>query len=520
MNEENPTETTHAPSALTPVEFAGALPEGDVPLPPRPLVPGAFLSGAYEIKELLTRGLVNFYWASGGDYLQPAPFLIAERSLPVLLEQEGAESDPAALRATLNAPLIAVGHSFVQEGREYLVCAWQESSPLSDWREPTNDARYLHVMSTLLEAACELDAQHLTAEFSHDTLRFDELGDLKYFGFFELQPPNQPPISNLARLQEIHAFLLKHVFAESTTMRLDDEWSGLALSEEVKSFAARLKEGDFTTADEALSALPLVPHTGVLHAEARLLSDVGQEREINEDSGMIVRLARAGHLQNCEVALYAVADGMGGHEGGEVASDLTLNALQNAFFARSGLDWHDNVAVRATLWEILEEVNVAVVELTEGAQYRALRNKPGATLVCALRVGQTLFVGNVGDSRAYLWDTALGLSPITKDHSYVQTLIDSGQLDPSQAWGHPEGSVITAHIGMPKLKQCDVFLRLAQPGAKLLLFSDGVMDMLRDEEIAPLAESQTPTQICRDIVEAANAAGGHDNITAICVNFE
>jgi protein phosphatase len=212
---------------------------------------------------------------------------------------------------------------------------------------------------------------------------------------------------------------------------------------------------------------------------------------------------------------------MGGHEGGEVASDLTLNALYDAIAARvsEGLNWRDNVAVRKVLWQIIEEVNAAVLALTEEPRYRSLRNKPGATLVFALRVDSTLFAGNVGDSRCYLWNDQNGLRPITKDHSYVQSLIDSGQLDPSEAWGHPDGSIITAHIGMQKLKQRDVFLRLAKPGDKLLLVSDGVVDMLRDEEIAPFLAEENPALVCENLVNASNAAGGFDNITVVCVSF-
>jgi protein phosphatase len=551
-----------------PASSVAALPEGDWPQPPRPLVPGAFLAGEYEIKELLSRGVVNFYLAHGGDYMQPTPFLVTERELPQSENapdekgSDNSESDPSAgardestptspleeteaaiiatlgeseaepasestpaieevtPRASLQSPLFPTGHDFVQDGREYFICEWQETNTLQDWREPTNDARYLRAVSTLLQGASELEDKNLTANFSRDVLRFDDEGELKYFGFVDRQPENtQPPASNLQPLQEINSFLLKHVFAESSTMRLDDEWSGLALSEEVKAFATKISDGDFENASEAFAALPQTP-TGVLRAQSVLLSDVGQEREVNEDSGMILRVSRAGHMQNVELELYAVADGMGGHEGGEVASDLTLNALQNSFLARSGLNWNDNIAVRAALWEIIEEVNNAVLEMTEGPQYRSLRNKPGATLVFAVRIGAALFIGNVGDSRGYMWDETADLVPITKDHSYVQSLIDSGQLDPADAWGHPDGSIITAHIGMQKLKQRDVYIRLAKPGAKLLLVSDGVVDMLRDEQIAPYLQEENPALVCKNLVDASNAAGGFDNITVVCVDFK
>ena len=270
--------------------------------------------------------------------------------------------------------------------------------------------------------------------------------------------------------------------------------------------------------EEVATVLGFLHGSGVLRADAALLTDVGREREINEDSGMILRFARGGHEKNFDVELYVVSDGMGGHEGGEVASDLTLSTLQQSLSNRIGLDWNDNVVVRAALLEVIEEVNNAVIALTEEEKYRATRAKPGATLTFALRVGSRAFYGNVGDSRAYKWSEKLGLQRVTKDHSYVQTLIDSGQINEDQAWEHPDGSIITAHIGMQKLRQHDIFLRLLSPGDKILIVSDGVTDMLREPEIgAPLKEN--PREVCRKLVDASNAAGGMDNITVVCVDF-
>ena len=169
--------------------------------------------------------------------------------------------------------------------------------------------------------------------------------------------------------------------------------------------------------------------------------------------------------------------------------------------------------------DIIDEVNSAVVNLTQTPAYRGHRAKPGATLVFAVRLGRRVFVGNVGDSRAYLWNEAAGLQRISKDHSYVQSLIDQGELSEEDSWGHPDGSIITAHIGDPKLRLKDVFLRLFKTGDKLLLVSDGVVDMLRDSEIEVFLKEENPREIVRDLVDASNTAGGADNITAICVCF-
>ncbi len=101
----------------------------------------------------------------------------------------------------------------------------------------------------------------------------------------------------------------------------------------------------------------------------------------------------------------------------------------------------------------------------------------------------------------------------------MQSLIDRGEITEEEAFDHPEGSVITAHIGYAKLKTRDVFLRLFAPGDKLLLVSDGVVDMLRDREIEPYLHENDPAVICRNLVNASNAAGGADNITVVCVVF-
>jgi protein phosphatase len=490
-----------------------ALPEADLPEPPRPLVAGAFLGGEYEVKDLVERGLTNFYLAFGGDYSAPIPKLVAEREAP---HRDGNEI--TAEKPALESALFPPSQFTISGDREYLIFDWVDSVALQDWREVANDARYLQAVSTLAAGMHELETKNLRADFSRETLRFDDKGELKFFGFTDALPENQTSNFDLQSLRELNTFLLRQVFGESATIRLDDQWAALAMSAEVKNFARNLEE-EFSSLDEVLQALQSLPCTaaGVLRAEAALQTDVGQEREVNEDSGLISRFARGGHGKSFDLELYAVSDGMGGHEGGEVASDLTLATLQRAIESRLQIDWNDNVAVRMALLDVIEEVNQAVIDLTESEKYRATRAKPGATLTFALRIGTRVFFGNVGDSRAYKWDAAGGLQRVTKDHSYVQTLIDAGELSEEEAWDHPDGSMITAHIGMQKLRQRDVFLRLLAPGDKILIVSDGVIDMLREAEIAPFLENESPHEICRHLVDAANDAGGLDNITAVCV---
>jgi protein phosphatase len=378
-------------------------------------------------------------------------------------------------------------------------------------------------MRALVTGVQALTRSGLRADFARETVRFNEDGAVKYFGFTDALNREAGAVQiaspMLRELSEVNSFLLRHVFAESSTMRLGDEFSALVLSEEIKAFSQRLRDADYADEAQLVQEFSQLCATGPVRVDAALLSDVGREREVNEDSGLIIRLHRAGHLATYTVDVYVVADGMGGHEGGEVASDLTVRALQRAIEERIEIDWDDNIAVRAAMFDIIEAVNGDVVALTETDRYRGTRAKPGATLVFAIQLGQRVFVGNVGDSRAYKWNAAQGLQRISKDHSYVQTLIDSGSLNEEDAFDHPDGSIITAHIGMQKLRLRDVFVRVFAPGDKLLLVSDGVVDMLRDRDIEPFLHADNSAVVCCNLVDASNAAGGADNITVVCVSF-
>ncbi len=418
--------------------------------------------------------------------------------------------------APLASKLFAQNAPFSQEEREYLVFEFVPTTALQDFREPTNDERLLQMLNALAQGLKELSTRQMRADFTTETLRVNANGELKFFGFVEA---NRGIDESLQQLRSLMAFLLKRVFAESSTMRLDDEFGSLALTEEVKTLARRINDHEgFLDINEAADAISAFISSTRLRVDSAIASDVGQERELNEDAGFILKMQRRAHLGSHDLELFVVADGMGGHEGGEVASDLTLSSLQRHFDERLSLNWNDNVAVRNALVEIIDQVNADVVALTETPKYKGTRAKPGSTLVFGLRLGARVFVGNVGDSRAYKISNGV-LERISKDHSYVQTLIDRGEITDDEAFDHPEGSVITAHIGFAKLKQRDVFLRLFSPGDKLLLVSDGVTDMLRDREYAPHIASNDPHVVCQSLVDAANAAGGADNITVVCAQF-
>ncbi len=469
----------------------------------KPLFAGAYLNGELEIKDVLSRGPVNFYLADAGDYGSSDLRLVAERMIP--------EAGDNVIEVELASELFPASTRFTQEDREYAVWPFENLKPLVDWSPPANDEAYLSAMKTLATGLLEAQNEHLKVADLSEALYLDSEEKLRVFGFFN-EAPEDSSASNLSLLSAISSRLARNNFAAHATLRLDDEFGALPLSDEAKSFARTLANGEFESLEEVVATLK--GFTPLNNAEIALLSDVGMERELNEDSGLTLRLSRVGEARNQQLDVLAVADGMGGHEGGEVASSLALDTLQSSILKRLALNWDDNAQVLEAMNQIGDEVNAAVLRMNENPPYAAARHKPGTTLVWAIRVGSRAFIGNIGDSRAYRWNIEHGLERLTKDHSYVQDLIDSGRLAPDEAWGHPDGSIITSHIGMPRGMLKDVSIRLLRAGDRLVLVSDGVVDTMRDDAIdVIISGAQTAPELTAALVEGANAGGGIDNIT-------
>ena len=223
-------------------------------------------------------------------------------------------------------------------------------------------------------------------------------------------------------------------------------------------------------------------------------TDVGRVRDHNED----------GYLVDDTLALVAVADGMGGHRGGEVASAVALDALRTAFAASRGI--HDAMAV----------ANRAVCE--RAATDAGLRGM-GTTLTAgALDDQATLVIGHVGDSRAYLVRDG-ELTRLTTDHSVVEELMAVGELTEEEAGSDPRRSMITRALGLEPVVDVDLYPVELRPLDRVLLCSDGLTAMLRGPAIAAvLADEPDADAAARRLVDAANAAGGVDNTTALVID--
>ena len=236
-------------------------------------------------------------------------------------------------------------------------------------------------------------------------------------------------------------------------------------------------------------------------------TDVGRVREVNEDAYLAAP------------PVFVVADGMGGHEGGDVASAIAVEEFgrlaAEGYDPRRGTD-----AVAAT-------IDAAQRRLLEYAEEQARhgverRRSAGTTVVAALLVegddGPAWLLANLGDSRIYRFTGGV-LDQVSTDHSLVQELLDAGQITPEQVATHPERAVITRALGDAVGVRADYFVVPLADAERLLLCSDGVSGMLDDDAIAAvLAEAPDPRDAADRLVAAAVAAGGEDNATAVVVD--
>ncbi|MEI5671863.1 MULTISPECIES: PP2C family protein-serine/threonine phosphatase [Nocardioides] len=235
-------------------------------------------------------------------------------------------------------------------------------------------------------------------------------------------------------------------------------------------------------------------------------TDVGRVREVNEDSF----LARP--------PVFVVADGMGGHDGGDVASAIVVEEFGR--LAEAGYDparGPETVAATLVVCQQRIEAYAARQQAAGHPSYQA-----GTTAVVALLVevdGESRWLlANLGDSRAYRFDGGL-LEQVSVDHSLVQELVDAGTITAADASLHPERHIVTRALGASEHPEADYFLLPFAGTARLVLCSDGVNGMLDDEQIgAVLAGAGDPRAAAADLVAAAVAAGGRDNATAVVVD--
>lgn len=261
-------------------------------------------------------------------------------------------------------------------------------------------------------------------------------------------------------------------------------------------------------------AAPEPASGGALRLSWGRATDQGRQRDHNEDYLEGWLYTRGWHTV---VGLFVVADGLGGQDSGEVASQMTTEQLwhelrHSVWEPVLGGETLDADRLSAALRAAVQKVNRAVYDARS-----ARSSQMSSTLTMALVVDGRAYIANVGDSRTYLWG-AEGLRRVTRDHSLVQRLVDTGQIKPEEVYSHPQRNLIYQSMGDRPEVQVDLYQEELHPDDRLVLCSDGLWEMVRDDglEEVLLAEPD-PQRACDRLVADANLAGGEDNITVIIV---
>lgn len=231
------------------------------------------------------------------------------------------------------------------------------------------------------------------------------------------------------------------------------------------------------------------------------MSETGRVRKDNEDN----------YLVSVERGLFVVADGMGGHAGGEVASSIVKRVMDEEITSSNSVDDCDQLLLKALL-----KANNLILRLGQDEAYYGM----GTTVTAAMFGKERLYIAHIGDSRAYLFrDHSLQL--LTQDHSLVNELLQKGELTQEEAENHPRRNILTRALGTDENPQIDQFDLLVKSGDLLLLCTDGLYNQVYEDEISAILSGEDSLQakvVC--LVNQALERGGNDNITAVIVKYE
>jgi serine/threonine protein phosphatase PrpC len=250
--------------------------------------------------------------------------------------------------------------------------------------------------------------------------------------------------------------------------------------------------------------------TGTAHS-------IGKQRDHNEDSIFSLTTIRSQGNSDIIMGIYIVADGMGGHLNGELASAAATKEFSRMILSKLLLPSLSTLTTSPN--ESLQEIMLKAVESTHRAVQQGAPGG-GTTLTAALVVGEQVTIAHVGDSRAYFIHPDGRIYAITQDHSLVHRLVELGQLDEKEASSHPQRNVLYRALGQNDPFSPDIAsYQVPKPGY-LLICSDGLWGVVKDEEIFNITvNAKNPSQACQTLIDKANDAGGPDNVSAVLVQF-
>lgn len=237
-------------------------------------------------------------------------------------------------------------------------------------------------------------------------------------------------------------------------------------------------------------------------------SDIGKIRENNEDTFYVSK--------DIKVPLYLVADGMGGHKAGEIASSMAIDIIEKNFTNLKNKSIDEDKIIKL-IKKSIEEANTKIYLKSIGnKQLKGM----GTTITLAYILKNKIYLGHVGDSRAYLIKDE-DIYQITEDHSFVNELLKSGSITKEEAKTHPKKNMITRAVGSSSIIEMDLMVKKYDKNDILILCSDGLTNMVTDSEILETLKSEYDVQkSCEILVDLANDNGGRDNITVVAIKLD
>ncbi|NMB27618.1 MAG: Stp1/IreP family PP2C-type Ser/Thr phosphatase [Tissierellia bacterium] len=242
--------------------------------------------------------------------------------------------------------------------------------------------------------------------------------------------------------------------------------------------------------------------------EIGIKTDVGKIRDNNQDAYYI--------SPKGDYSLFIIADGMGGHKAGEIASKMAIDIISNSLKSLlTDLTVEDK--------DIEDRIKNSIYEANDKIYKKSIEDEKfsgmGTTVTLAYVIDEKIFIGHAGDSRAYLFKNGI-LSQLTKDHSLVEELIRNGSISKEEAKHHPQRNIITRAVGTSKEIKADLVVEPKSKDDILLLCTDGLTNMLDDDEIRDsLLINKDIQKACEELVRLSNDKGGFDNITILAVKF-
>jgi serine/threonine protein phosphatase PrpC len=290
-------------------------------------------------------------------------------------------------------------------------------------------------------------------------------------------------------------------------------------------FFRKLFGRDAPTEEEPATTAPLtdqqietILHGKSIHFDLQQLvaasgQSVGKQREINEDSLMAVTVTLAGNSGSLPFGLYIVADGMGGHQYGEVASNVAIRTV-GGHIMHKFQPYLFGIKPSSPDESLQEIMQAAVRDAQKNIQSEAPSS--GTTLTAALVLGQQVTIAHVGDSRAYNIHPDGRAEVITRDHSLVKRLEELGHISEDEAENYPHRNVLYRALGQGDILEPDIFTVAFPETGYLMLCSDGLWGVVAEQDIYRMInEAPNLQRACQNLVEAANTAGGPDNISVV-----